>query len=97
MKTFTATVAQFETLTAQLKEITTRKRIAKSVLGSRHPVVNDLRHEQRLLRNERRALGLVFLGQAGSKADLVVASGVDEGAYVEELLQLALGAEGEEE
>lgn len=87
----------FLAINSQLKSVTTRKRIAKTVLGSKHPIVAELRAEQRALRNERAKLcpDIVLLGQAGSKADLVQAHGVDEGAYVEELMMAA--AEGGEE
>src|SRR6266404_1249469 len=89
----------FLSLTAQLKTVTTRKRIAKMVLGSKHPITCELRAAQRALRAERAEAagqdGLVILGQAGSLADIVAAHGVDEGSYVEELLRAAaeMGAE----
>jgi hypothetical protein len=91
----------FLNLTAQLKSLTTRKRIAKSVLGKRHPIVAELRAEQRAIRVARTKLaeaeGISFLGQAGSRADIVMAHGVDEGTYIEELLNAAaeMGADDE--
>lgn len=88
----------FFTVNAQLKTVTTRKRIAKNVLGSRHPITAELRAEQRILRAQRARIseelgGILIVGQDASPEALVAAHGVDEGAYVEELLAAAADAE----
>lgn len=87
----TNTFNAFINVNAALKTVTTRKRIAKNVLGSRHPITAELRAEQRILRAERAKLALelgdiVIIGQDATPEALVAAHGVDEGAYVEELL-----------
>lgn len=89
--TMSKTINAFLSLTAQLKTVTTRKRLAKAVLGSKHPITCELRATQRALRAERAEVGqgMVILGQDGGLADIVAAHGVDEGAYVEELLRAA--------
>jgi hypothetical protein len=90
----TNTFSAFVNVNSQLKTVTTRKRIAKNVLGSRHPITAELRAEQRILRSERAKLAeelgdIVIIGQDASPDALVAAHGVDEGAYVEELLAAA--------
>jgi hypothetical protein len=99
----TNTFNAFVAINAQLKTVTTRKRLAKNVLGSRHPITSELRGQQRILRAQRAELALelgdiVFIGQDASPEALVAAHGVDEGAYVEELLTAAaeMGADDAE-
>jgi hypothetical protein len=91
----TQSLAKFLTLTANLKSLTTRKRIAKQLLGSRHPIVAELRAAQRAARKERVLIApdMVVLGQDYTRAALVQAHGVDEGAFAEECLLAAEGAE----
>lgn len=95
------TINAFLALTSDLKALTTKKRIAKAILGSRHPFVVELRAAQRALRAQREKLaaeeGLLFVGQNGGTA-MQRAHGVDVGAFVELCLKLqAEGGEGGEE